>query len=302
MGSILAVESRIPSGSGGRFAMRTIPLTRARRAGLLMFGLAAGLMIGGCGGDDGGGTATTGASTIVAPTTLPPTTVAPTTVAPTTLPPTTAPPTTEPMGSNVESLSYLIQGLLTTEQIGGGWVDQGRRIVPPGSEQLSGFLCAEGETAVAALGGRFDPQVSTTYLRPDDVGLSVSDSLMWGDRDQVTADFESFVAALDACRGTTYTTADLGELTLTVDEAPDLGVAATAFRFGPVAPPTENPWLESQMTAVLLSDPSQPVALVVWVSALSIHDPFDLDVTKLDPAEYARITEAAVNRIVEEGL
>jgi hypothetical protein len=267
--------------------MRTVSLTRARRAGLLMFGLAAGVMIGGCGGDDGGGTATT---------------VAPTTVAPTTVAPTTAPPTTAPMGSDVEGLSYLIQGLLTTEQIGGGWVDQGRRIVPPGSDQLTGFLCADGEAAIAALGGRFDPQVSTSYVRPDDVGLTVSDSLMWGDREQVTADFESFVAALDACAGTTYTTPDLGELTLVVDEAPDLGVAAAAFHFEPVTPPTDTPWLRSQMTGVLLSDPSQPVALVVWVSALSIHDPPDLDVTDLDPAEYARIAEAAVDRIVEEGL
>lgn len=191
---------------------------------------------------------------------------------------------------------------MTTEQIGGGWIDQGRKIVPPGSDQLTGFLCEEGDTAVADLGGRLDPQVSTRYKRPDDIGLSISESLMWGDRDQVTADFESLVRALNTCAGTTYTTTDLGELTLAVNEAPEIGVSAIAFHFGPATPPIDTPWIQSQMTAVLLSDPSEPVALVVSVSATSIHDPPDLGVTELDPAEYLRIVESAVNRIVEEGL
>ncbi len=34
------------------------------------------------------------------------------------------------MGANIESLSYLIQGLMNTEDIGGEWVDQGIPIVP----------------------------------------------------------------------------------------------------------------------------------------------------------------------------
>ena len=60
------------------------------------------LLAGACGDDDETANTTTASST-----------------APATVDSTTAPG----MGSNVESLSYLIQGLLTTEQIGGSWVD-----------------------------------------------------------------------------------------------------------------------------------------------------------------------------------
>lgn len=258
--------------------MRTVSMHR-RRMVLLVLGLSASAMIGACGSGDE-----------AADTTVPATET-----------PTTEVPTTEGMGSDVESLSYLIQALLTTEQIGGGWIDQGRRIVPPGSDQLTGFLCQESEAAVGALGGRLDPQVSTSYERPDDIGLSVSESLMWGERDQVVSDFESFVTAVSACAGT-YTTTELGELTLVLDEAPELGTSSFGFHFGPTTPPSETPWIESQMTAILLSDPSQPVALVVSVSAVVLHDPSDLEVTEIDPAEYLRIAESAVNRIIEEGM
>ena len=193
------------------------------------------------------------------------------TTAATTTTPGPATTTTVPMGSNVESLSYLIQGLLTTEQIGGGWVDQGRTLIPAGSNQLSGFLCPEGEKAVASLAGRLDPQVSTSFRRTNDLGLRVAETLMWGNREEVVAGFSSFVAALSACKGT-YSTTELGEISLGVEEAPKLGTSAVAFRFGPVTPQSANPWLEQQMTAVLLSDPSQPIALVVSVAAITVHD------------------------------
>jgi hypothetical protein len=124
---------------------------------------------------------------------------------------------------------------------------------------------------------------------------------MWGERDQVVSDFESFVTAVSACAGT-YTTTELGELTLVLDEAPELGTSSFGFHFGPTTPPSETPWIESQMTAILLSDPSQPVALVVSVSAVVLHDPSDLEVTEIDPAEYLRIVESAVNLIIDEGM
>lgn len=263
--------------------MRTPSLHRFR-TGLLAFGLVSGVLVA-C-GDDGSTSTTDG------PTTQVPTTPAATTPA----------PGATDMGSNVESLSYLIQGLLTTEQIGGGWVDQGRRIIPPGSDQLTGFLCPDGEAAVRALGGRFDPQVGTDHRRPDDVGLSVSESLMWGDREQVTADFETFTSAVEGCAGTPYTTTDIGELTLVVEDPPAVGVAAFAFRFAPTTTPTDTPWIDSQTTLVLLSDPAEPIALVLWVGATTVHDPAGTEVTTIDPAEYTRIVETAVSRIVDEGL
>jgi len=219
--------------------------------------------------------------------------------APTSTVPTTDATTTVPMGSNVESLSALIQGLLTTGQIGGGWVDQGRQIVPPGSNQLTGFLCAEGEQAIVALGSTMDPQVTTNFRRPNDVGLRVFETLMWGDREQVTAAFTAFVAAINSCSGKTYTTTDLGELTLTVDTTPGLGTSSIAFRFAPAKPQTANPWLEQQMTVVLLSDPNQPVAVVLGLGASTVHDPATANVTDLEESEYQRLVKAAVDRIIE---
>jgi hypothetical protein len=207
-----------------------VPKALIRNVGRIACGVAFVVSIGACGDDD---------STVD-------TTVAPATAAPTTVPVTT-PFTTEPapvttmMGADLESLSYLIQGLLTTEQIGGGWVDQGRQIVPPGSNQLSGFLCEEGEATVA----------------------------------------------------------DLGDISLGMDPAPDLGTTSVSFHFGPATVPSGTPWLEQRVTSVLLSDPSQPVALVVTVGALVTHDSPTTEPTALEPAEYDRIVQAAVGRIMD---
>ena len=203
------------------------------------------------------------------------------------------------MGSNVESLSYLIQGLLTSEQIGGGWLDQARKIIPPGSNQLTGFLCAGAEAVVNGLGGQLDPQVSSSYRRPADVGLTVFESLMWADRDDLAANFAKMADAVRSCAGAPYMSGELGELVITIDEAPKLGTAAFAFRFAPSKPSTTDPWVEQRMTMVLLSDPSQPVALVVSVGTVNLHSPPGYESTVLDPAEYTRIVNAAVDRILE---
>ena len=201
--------------------------------------------------------------------------------------------TTTSMGSNVESLSYLIQGLINTDEIMGGWIDQGRQVIPPNSDQLSGFLCEEGEAAVNALRGRLDPQVSTLFRRPDDLGLTVFETLMWGDREQLVEDFDVFVSAVKSCDGETYTTSELGQLTLTVDETPALGTAGIAFHFGPPDSTAPTPWLEQWSTSVLLSDPNESVALVVGIGASVIHDPPDSASTELDMNEYSRIVKVA---------
>lgn len=213
--------------------------------------------------------------------------------------PATEVPTTVPAGPDLVSLGYVLQALLTTNQIGGGWIDQGRQLVPAGSNQLSGFLCAEGEQAVAALGSRMDPQVTTTFRRPQDVGLSMFETMMLSDREQVIAAFHEFVAAVKSCGGKTYTTADLGEVSFVVDPTPKLGTEAIAFRFAPSKPQTANPWLEQQMTVVLLADPVQPVAAVLGIGASIAHDPARGDSTALEESEYQRIVQLAVNRILE---
>lgn len=257
------------------------PTGALRRAGVLTVAVATIGLAGAC--SDSGKSSDTSTSSTAATSTVPATDVT----------------TTVPAGQSIESLSYLIQGLLTTEQIGGGWIDQGRQVVPPGSNQLTGFLCPEGEQAVVALGTAMDPQVTTNFRRPSDVGLRVFETLMWGDREKVTAGFNAFVAAINSCGGKTYTTTDLGELTLTIAPAPKLGVAAIEFQFAPSKTQTTNPWLEQRMTVVLLSDPSQPVALVVGVGASTAHDPATANATVIEDAEYQRIAKAAVDRIME---
>ena len=207
--------------------------------------------------------------------------------------------TSLPMGANVESLSYLIQGLLRTDQIGNGWVDQGRQIVPPGSNQLTGFLCEEGDAVVAGLEGRADPQVSTTFRRDGDVGLTVFEGLMWGDREQVIADSDAVAEGVRACADQTYSTSELGEVELLVDQGPNYGSKSIAYRFGPSEPSTSNPWLEQTTTAVLLEEPNQPVALVVAVGTSTLHDPSGSEVSTIDDAEYQRIVKAAVDRILD---
>lgn len=203
------------------------------------------------------------------------------------------------MGTNIESLSYLIQGLMNTEDIGGDWIDRGRQIVPPGSDQLTGFLCEEGEAAVAALEGRFDPQVSTSFRRPNDIGLSVFETLMWGERNQIEEDFETFKNAIESCAGKTYMTTELGPTELTIGDDPVLGTAMISFRFGPPEGTLPTPWLEQRSTMILLSDPNEPVALVVGIGASVIHDEPDNGSSDLEQSEYERIAKAAVDRILE---
>ncbi len=86
---------------------------------------------------------------------------------------------------------------------------------------MSGSLCDEGEAAVAVLQRRFNPQVSTSFHRPNDVDLSVFGTLMWGERDQIVEDFETFKNAIESCDGKTFTTTELGQLTLVMDDVPD---------------------------------------------------------------------------------
>ena len=153
--------------------------------------------------------------------------------------------------------------------------------------------------AVAALDGRSDPQVSTSFRRPGDVGLTVFETLMWGDRDEVVADFETLAAAVEGCAGSPYMTSELGEVVLTVDDTPALGTSAITFRFEPAEAGGDNPSLTQQMTMVLLSDPEQSVALVVSVGASTITDPAGAPAATLDEAELSRVTVAAVNRILD---
>jgi hypothetical protein len=228
--------------------------------------------------------------------------------------------TTEPVvdpSTNVESLSYLMQGLLTTPQIGGGWVDMGRVIVPPSKEPSIGPLCPDGASLAEPIGTTLNAQVHTTFQRISDgqstastdasgqgtnpalVGGTAMETLLWNDRQQVDQAFAALAAATDACIGTQWSDVDMGEVVMNGFDAPTLGTDSFTFGYEPTTPPTSDPWAETKGISILLSDESSPVSIVVTVSITIVHNNPDQEVAELDTAELTRIAQAAVARIMD---
>jgi hypothetical protein len=225
--------------------------------------------------------------------------------------------TSEDMASNVESLSYLMQGLLTTPQIGGGWVDMGRVVVPPSVEPTIGPLCPDGQAIAEPIGTALNVQVHTTYQRldgtqataspdtgdaavnPSLVGGTIMESLLWNERQQVDEAFAAMAAATEACIGTEFTDPDMGDTVITSFDAPTLGTDSFTSGYMPVTPPTSDPWIEVQGISILLSDPSSPVSVVLTVSQTVVHNNPDQEVAAVDTDELIRIAEVAVARIMD---
>jgi hypothetical protein len=221
------------------------------------------------------------------------------------------------MASNIESLSYLMQGLLTTPQIGGGWVDMGRVIVPPSTEPTTGPLCPDGQAIAEPIGTTLNAQVHTTYQRVDGTqttapadtsgspanpalaGGTVMETLLWNERQQVDEAFAAMAAATEACIGTEWADPDMGDTVMTSFDAPTLGTSSFTFGYMPVTPPTSDPWAEIQGISILMSDPSSPVSIVITVSNTVVHDNPDQQAAAPDTDELIRIAEAAVARIVD---
>jgi hypothetical protein len=240
-----------------------------------------------------------------------------TTLAPATTEATSSTEASAVPASNIESLSYLMQGLLTTPQIGGGWVDMGRVVVPPSTEPTTGPLCPDGQAIAEPIGSALNAQVHTTFQRVDGtqttapadtsgsavnpalVGGMVMESLLWDERQQVDEAFASMAAATEACIGNEWTDPEMGDTMMTTFDAPTLGTDSFTFGYTPATPPTSDPWAEIQGISILMSDPSSPVSVVISVSITVVHNNPDQQVAALDTDELIRIAEAAVARIVE---
>jgi len=285
------------------------PHRNVRQATLTGLAIAVFVLpvVAGC-SSDGGSDATS------APATTP---SAPSTGAPATTPST--PSTQSPVdpASNVESLSYLMQGLLTTPQIGGGWVDMGRVVVPPSAEPQTGPLCPDGQALAEPIGTTLNAQVHTTYQRyevtrttapadttgaatnPALTGGSVMETLLWNERQQVDAAFAAAKAATAACVGKEWSDPDMGDVKMTSFDAPTLGTDSFTSGYAPVTPPTSDPWAEIQGISILMSDPSSPVSIVITVSMTVVHNNPDQQVAALDTDELIRIAQAAVARITD---
>ncbi len=214
--------------------------------------------------------------------------------------------TVEP--ADPETLMYywgLLVSLLTTEEIGGGWGDQGRMIVPP-SAGGQGFgrdvLCPEGQAIYEPIGFGLDQQVFTTYSREG--SPSVGEYLVWGHRDRLTQAFATSVAALEACFDREpWETEDAGTLRMHALDLPSLGAQSIAYYVGPGTTPGADPWVEWQIVSILVTnlDPANDNSVVISIAVSTIHDPAGAAVEMLDPEEIVRIAEAAIARFEYDG-
>ncbi|HSQ38370.1 MAG TPA: hypothetical protein VLS92_10805 [Acidimicrobiia bacterium] len=200
----------------------------------------------------------------------------------------------------VLALTYLMAGLLTTEEIGGGWVDQGRTLVPPsagGQGFGAGVLCPEGQALAGPIGSGLDRQVFTSYRREG--SPLVTGSLIPGHRDQLSQDFAIGVAALEACFGVEpWETEEAGTLRMERLDLPSLGVQSIAYYIGPGGDTGGNPWIEWHVLSILVTDldPANDNAVVINLEVATIHDPPGQPAAALENEELIRIAEAAVER------
>ena len=206
----------------------------------------------------------------------------------------------------IGALTGLLAGLLTTEEIGNGWVDQGRAVVPSAAGgQGFGFdlFCPEGSAIAEPIGSGLDRMVLTTYRREG--SPSVTESLLWGHRDQLARDFATGVAALEACFDRDpWEITDLGTVRMHRLDLPALGAQSVAYYVGPGTQPGEDPWLEWQILTILVTelDPSNDASVVITLDAATVHnDPSGQAVEMLDHEEIIRIAELAVDRFAFDG-
>ena len=205
----------------------------------------------------------------------------------------------------VLALTYRLAGLLTTEEIGGGWVDQGRMLVPP-SEEGQGFagdvLCPEGQAIDEPIGSGLDQQVFTSYRREG--SPAVAEYLSGGSRDQLTQDFAIEVAALQACFDRDpWETEEAGTLRMHALDLPSLGTQSIAYYVGPGETPGADPWVELQVVSILVTDldPGNDNSVVVSIAVSTVHDPAGEPAEILDHDELIRIAEAAVGKLAFPG-
>ncbi len=202
-------------------------------------------------------------------------------------------------------LAGLIQGLLTTEEIGSGWEDQGRMVVPVGAQEEgfgAGFLCPEGVALADPIGLALNELVFTHYRREGSPDLR--ESLLWGHEAALTEAFATGKAAVEACFDREpWDTPDMGALRMHRLDVPGLGAQSVAYYVGPGVPPGADPWLEMQVLSILVTglDPMNDLAVVINLSATTIHDPAGAPVEMLDHQELIRVAEAAIDKFAFDG-
>ena len=210
--------------------------------------------------------------------------------------------------ADTEEIGYLaglIQGLLATEEIGGGWEDQGRMVVPVGAQDEgfgADFLCPEGVALANPIGLALNELVYTHYRREGSPDLR--ESILWGHEAALTEAFTTGKAAVEACLDREpWDTPDMGALRMHRLDVPGLGAQSVAYYVGPGVPPGADPWLEMQVLSILVTglDPMNDIAVVVNLVANTIHDPAGAPMEMLDHQELIRVAEAAIDRFAFDG-
>lgn len=203
-------------------------------------------------------------------------------------------------------LAGLFQGLLTSEEIGNGWLDQGRMVIPAGAQQ-EGFgaelLCPEGVALADPIGLTLNELVFTHYRREGSPDLR--EGILWGHEAALAEAFAIGKAVVEACFDREpWEAADMGALRMHRLDVPGLGTQSVAYYVGPGVPPGADPWLEMQVLSILVTglDPMNDLAVVVNLLVTTIHNnPPGTDIEMLDHEELVRIAEAAIDRFAFDG-
>ena len=111
------------------------------------------------------------------------------------------------------------------------------------------------------------------------------------------------MAAVEACfYREPWDTPDMGALRMHhLDVRP--GRPECCLHVGPGVPPGADPWLEMQVLSILVTglDPMNDLAVVINLSATTIHDPAGAPVEMLDHQELIRVAEAAIDKFAFDG-
>jgi hypothetical protein len=196
----------------------------------------------------------------------------------------------------------LLDGLLTTGEIGGGWIDQGRIAIPSGGSPREGttVLCPDGAVIAESLGSRLDPKVTTRYRQepPPAAGGFVWEAITAGEATQIAADFATWVDAMDACAGVdAWETPDAGPVSIDRLDGPAFGEQSAGYAVLIGDGSNGDPWLEMHLVSVLVA--ADGYARVLDLSTTVVHDQSTVTIPRIDDDELARIAAVAVEKLRE---
>jgi hypothetical protein len=193
---------------------------------------------------------------------------------------------------------FALPGLLTTDEIGGGWVDLGRNLVAP---PVPVELCSKGTSIEEDVLEQLMPLVSTTFRRA--ASPQLLETVKFGPRDELAAAFETWVGAANSCVGEpawgTWTAGPIAleRADLTVESGE--GGETAAYRVIGGADPVPGLRIEEYVVRILVPelDPSNDMAAVITLQTFVVVGEAVQPVPTLDVEELTRVAQAAVDKL-----